>query len=107
MIPQSTSERLMGRSAVPRSNTEAGHRILKDAPADGPVFKTFPDFLGAWPYARSCASRHAPRGARQLSANLDVVFQTGDDYELKLNLFTPKNYPKSAARRHDPRRLLD
>jgi hypothetical protein len=47
MNPQTTSQGLMGRDAVPRTNTEAGRRILKDAPAGGPVFKTFADFLGA------------------------------------------------------------
>lgn len=30
-----------------------------------------------------------------VTANLDVVFQTGDNYELKLNLFTPKNSAKA------------
>jgi acetyl esterase/lipase len=30
-----------------------------------------------------------------VSGNLDVVFQKGDNYELKLNLFTPKNSDKA------------
>jgi hypothetical protein len=35
---QTTSEKLMAGYAIPSSNTEAGRRILKDAPAEGPVF---------------------------------------------------------------------
>lgn len=53
---QTTSERLMARDAIPRSNTEAGRRILKDGPSEAPVFKTFADFLELWPYARSSQS---------------------------------------------------
>ncbi len=88
---QSTSERLMARDAIPKSNTEAGQRILKNAPGGGPVFKTFADFLGG------VASRKvAPIDVRLavpegVSVNPDLVFQKGDDGELKLNLYRPKN----------------
>src|SRR5439155_12138143 len=40
------TEQLMGNEGIGKSNTEEGRRILKDAPAQGVVFKTFADFLG-------------------------------------------------------------
>jgi acetyl esterase/lipase len=92
---QSTSEKLMARDSIPRSNTEAGQRILKDAPASGPVFKTFADFLGAVALRKVAPVDLRPAVPDSVSANLDVVFQKGDGYELRLNLFTPKNSPKA------------
>jgi acetyl esterase/lipase len=92
---QSTSERLMARDAVPRSNTEAGQRIIKDAPTAGPVFKTFADILGAVALRKVAPVDLRPAVPDSVSANLDVIFQTGDNYELKLNLFTPKNSAKA------------
>lgn len=92
---QSTSERLMGRDAIPKSNTEAGQRILKDAPPAGPVFKTFADFLGAVALRKVGIVDMRPAVPDNVTAILDVVFQKGDNYELRLNLFTPKNSAKA------------
>ena len=92
---QTTSEKLMARDAIPKSNTEAGRRILKEAPAEGPVFKTFADFLGAVALRKVEAIDMRPAVPDSVSANPDVVFQTGTNYELKLNLFTPKNSAKA------------
>ena len=91
---QSTSARLMARDAVPRSNTEAGQRILKDAPPAPPVFKTFADFLGAVAFRKVPPVDMRPVVPDSVRADLDMVFQKGDNYELKLNLFTPKNSAK-------------
>jgi acetyl esterase/lipase len=85
----------MASDAIPESNTEAGRRILKDATAGGPVFKTFADFLGAVALRKVAPIDMRPAVPDNVSANLDVVFQKGDDYELKLNLFTPKNSAKA------------
>jgi acetyl esterase/lipase len=88
---QSTSERLMAGGAVPRSNTEAGRRIVKDAPAGGPVFKTFADFLGGVAMRKVQPIDMRLAVPDSVSANPDLVYQKGVNYELKLNLFTPKN----------------
>jgi acetyl esterase/lipase len=88
---QTTSEKLMARDAIPRSNTEAGRRILKDAPTGGPVFTTFADFLGAVAARKIEPIDISPPVPDSVSANLDVVFQKTDKYELKLSLFSPKN----------------
>jgi hypothetical protein len=95
---QSTSEKLMARDAIPKSNAEAGQRILrilKDASTGGPVFKTFADFLGA-----AAMRKVQPIDMRlavpdSVSANPDLVYQKRDDYELKLKFFTPITQPKS------------
>jgi acetyl esterase/lipase len=92
---QSTSERLMAGDAVPRSNTEAGQRILKDAPPGGPAFKTFADFLGAVALRKVQPIDMRLPVPDSVSANPDMVYQKGDNYELKLNLFTPKNPAKA------------
>jgi acetyl esterase/lipase len=92
---QATSARLMARDAIPSSNTDAGRRILKGAPGGGPVFKTFADFLGAVALRRIGPIDMNPALPDSVSGNLDVVFQKGDNYELKLNLFTPKNSDKA------------
>ena len=60
-----------------------------------PVFKTFAAFLGG-----VALRKIAPLDMRlavpdSVSTNVDVVFQTGENYELKLNLFTPKNSSKA------------
>jgi acetyl esterase/lipase len=86
-----TSEKLMAADAIPKSNTDAGRRILKDAPPGGPVFKTFADFLGAVAARKIVPIDLNPAVPASVNANLDVVFQKGDDYELKLNLLTSKN----------------
>jgi len=92
---QTTSEKLMAAYAIPSSNTEAGRRILKDAPAGVPVFKTFADFLGAVALRKVEPIDMRPAVPDSVSANPDVVFQKGEGYELKLNLFTPKNSTKA------------
>jgi acetyl esterase/lipase len=92
---QSTSEKIMARDAIPRSNTEAGRRILENAPAAGPVFKTFADFLGAVALGKVPPIDLRPTVPDSVGANPDVVFQKGDNYELKLNLFTPKTSSKA------------
>jgi acetyl esterase/lipase len=92
---QTTSEKLMAGYAIPSSNTEAGRRILKDAPAEVPVFKTFADFLGAVALGKVKPIDLRPAVPDSVSANPDVVFQKGEGYELKLNLFTPKNSAKA------------
>jgi acetyl esterase/lipase len=92
---QTISAKLMAMDAVPRSNTEAGRRILKGAPAGGPVFKTFADFLGAVAARKIEPIDVNPPVPDSINANLDVVFQKGDNYELGLNLFTPKNPDKA------------
>jgi acetyl esterase/lipase len=91
----STSERLMARDAVPRSNTAAGQRILNGAPTAAPVFKTFADFLGAVALRKVPPVDMRPVVPGSVRADLDMVFQKGDNYELKLNLFTPKNSAKA------------
>jgi acetyl esterase/lipase len=85
----------MAADAIPKSNTEAGRRILADAPAAGPVFKTFADFLGAVAARKIAPIDMSPAVPDSVNANLDVVFQKGDNYELKLNLFTPKGSDKA------------
>jgi acetyl esterase/lipase len=92
---QTTSEKLMARDAIPRSNTEAGRRILKNSPTAGPVFKTFADFLGAVAMHKVEPIDMRLAVPDSVSANPDVVYQKGDNYELKLNLFTPKNSAKA------------
>ena len=92
---QTISAKLMAADAVPRSNTEAGRRILKGAPSGGPVFKTFADFLGAVAARKIEPIDISPPVPDSISANLDVVFQKGDNYELGLNLFTPKGSDKA------------
>jgi acetyl esterase/lipase len=87
---QTTSETLMARDAIPKSNTEAGRRILKNAPAEAPVFKTFADFLGAVALRKIEPIDLGLAVPDSVSANPDMVFQKGENYELKLNLFTPK-----------------
>jgi len=44
---QTITEKRMAKDAIPRSNTEEGRRILKDASTGAPVFKTISDLLGA------------------------------------------------------------
>ncbi len=93
---QTTSERLMARDAIPRSNTEAGRRILKDGPSEAPVFKTFADFLGAVALRKVEPIDLRLAVPDGVSAHPDMVFQKGEGYELKLNLFTPKTSAKPA-----------
>lgn len=88
---QSVSEKLLARDAVPRTNTEAGQRILRDAPAGGPNFKIFGSFLTAAALGKVAMVDMCPAVPESISADLGVVFQKGDNYELKLDLFTPKN----------------
>ena len=92
---QTISAKLMAADAVPMSNTEAGRRILKDAPPGGPVFKTFADFLGAVAARKIEPIDISAPVPDSINGNLDVVFQKGDNYELRLNLFTPKNSDKA------------
>jgi acetyl esterase/lipase len=91
---QTTSARLMALEAVPTTNTDAGQRILKGAPEGGPVFKTFADFLGAVAERKILPIEISPKVPASVSAKLNVVFQKGDNYELKLNFFAPKKSDK-------------
>ena len=63
---------------------------MKGAPTAGPVFKTFADFLGAVAARKIEPIDISAPVPDSISGNLDVVFQKGDNYELGLNLFTPK-----------------
>jgi len=92
---QTITEKLMAMDAIPRTNTEAGRRILKDAPPGGPVFKTFADFLGAVALRKIEPIDMRIAAPDSVSTYADVVFQTGENYELKLNLFTPKTSSKA------------
>jgi acetyl esterase/lipase len=94
---QTLSERIMARDAVPRSNTEAGRRILGEAPAAGPGFKTFADFLGAVAARKVEVIDLHPAVPDSVGVYLDAVFQTGETYDLKLNLFAPKTSAKALA----------
>lgn len=92
---QITSENLMARDAISSSNTEAGRRILREAPVKSTIFKTFGDFLGAVTRHKIEPIDTTPPVPDSVSANFDVVFQTGDHYALKLNLFTPSAKDKA------------
>ena len=61
----------------------------------GPVFKTFADFLGAVAARKIAPIDLSPVVPDSVNANLDLIFQKGDHYELKLNLFTSKNSDKA------------
>jgi acetyl esterase/lipase len=93
--PQTTSEKLMARDAIPKSNTEAGQRILAGAPPSGPVFKTFADFLGAVASRKIVPIDMRPAAPDSVSVYRDMTFRKGDSYELKLDLFTPKTSAKA------------
>lgn len=86
-----TTEKIMARDAVPRSNTEAGQRILKGAPPERARFKEFAAFFQAAIMHKVPLVDLLPAVPESLSAHLDLVFQKGDNYELKLNLYTPKH----------------
>jgi acetyl esterase/lipase len=87
-------EKFMDALYIPKSNTEAGRRILKDAPVEAPGFKTFADFLVAATYHKIEPLDMRVVVPGNVSANWDLVFQKTDKTELKLDLFTPKNPAK-------------
>ena len=92
---QALSKKIMARNAISTSNTEAGRRIIAGAPASGPVFKTFAEFLGAVAARKVEPVDLRPPVPDSVGAHQDMVFRTVDQQELKLNLYAPKHAAKA------------
>jgi acetyl esterase/lipase len=91
--PPSKAERIFARDAAyrPKSNTEAGRRILAGAPPDVRGYGNFAPFLNDVAFGRiKVADPNAPL-PENVVARRDIVFSRIDGKDLKLDLFTPKN----------------
>lgn len=90
----SKAQELQARLFVPKSNTEAGRNILKDAPLVMPGFGQFMGFLSALAEQKIQTVDFRPAIPEDVSAHPGVVFQTNGGKELKLDLFTPAKKDK-------------
>jgi acetyl esterase/lipase len=85
----SKAQELQAQLFVPKSNTEAGQKILKDAPLVMPGFGQFMGFLSAMAERKIEPVDFKPAIPEGVSAHPGIVFQTNGGKELKLDLFTP------------------
>jgi Sulfatase len=95
--PKSKSDKLQAKLFVPKSNTEVGRRILKNAPTDVPGFGQFMGFLEAAVEHKIKPVDFKPAVPDTVSAHRGLVFQTIGKTKLKLDLFAPKNKTKPDA----------
>jgi len=91
--PPSKAAKIFARDAayLPKSNTEAGRRILVGAPPDVRGYGNFAPFLNDVAYGRiKVANPNSPL-PENVVARRDIVFSTIGGKDLRLDLFTPKN----------------
>jgi acetyl esterase/lipase len=85
----SQPEELQARLFVPKTNTEAGQRILEHAPSPAPGFGQFMGFLEALAMRQIQPVDLKPAVPDDVIAHRDLVFQTSGDKKLELDLLTP------------------
>jgi acetyl esterase/lipase len=85
----SQAEELQARLFVAKANTEAGRRILQDAPPAAPGFGQFMGFLEALATHKIQPVDLKPAVPDDVSAHRDLVFQTIGEKALELDLLTP------------------
>ena len=74
-MTQTKAERLQARDFIPRSNTEAGRRILASAPPDVPGYGQFMDFLVDMIGRKIEAINPMPVVPNDVSAYPDIIFR--------------------------------
>jgi acetyl esterase/lipase len=91
--PLTKAERIFARDAAyrPKSNTDAGRRILADAPPNVRGYGNFAPFLNDVAYGRIKVPEPVAALPGPVAAHRDIVFAKIGGRELKLDLFTPKN----------------
>ncbi len=87
------AERIFARDALyrPKSNTEAGRRILAGAPPEVRGYGNFAPFLKDVAYGRIKVPDPDATLPGHITACVDMVFSRMGCRELKLDLFTPKH----------------
>ncbi len=85
----SPADQLQARLFVPKANTQAGRRILDDAPSAAPGFGQFMGFLEAAVTHQIAVVDLKPTVPDDVSVRRDLVFLTIGDRKLELDLFTP------------------
>lgn len=94
--PLTKAERIFARDAAfrPKSNTDAGRRILAAAPPNVRGYGNFAPFLNDVAYGRIKVPDPNAALPDTVAAHKDIVFSNIAGKDLKLDLFTPKNSNK-------------
>lgn len=91
-----TAKMIQDRDFPSRSNTEAGRRILANAPPEVPGHRQFMGFMFAFLSGKSKLLPFSPPVPENVSAHLDLTYLTIGTKELKLDLYRPKLTAKPA-----------
>jgi acetyl esterase/lipase len=87
---------IQDRDYPSRSNTEAGRRILTNAPPVVPGYRQFMGFIFAVVEGKAKLVPFAPPVPENVSAHPDLTYRTVGNKELKLDLYRPKATAKPA-----------
>ena len=89
-MAQTKADQIQARDFAPRSNTEAGRRILAGAPPEVPGYRQFMGFMFAVLSGKAKPLPFTPPVPSNVSAHPDLTYRTVGGHELKLDLNVPK-----------------
>lgn len=91
-----SAKMIQDRDYSSRSNTEAGQRILANAPPDASGYRQFMGFIFAVLSGEAEIVPLEPTVPENVSAKPDLTYLTVGNKELKLDLYSPKAMAKAA-----------
>lgn len=95
-MSQTKADQIQARDFIRKSNTEAGRRILANAPPDVPGYRQFMGFMFAVLSGKAKPLPFTPPVPENVSAHPDLTYLTVANHELKLDLNVPKTTAKPA-----------
>lgn len=95
-MSQTKADQIQARDFIRKSNTEAGRRILANAPPDVPGYRQFMGFMFAVLSGKAKPLPFTPPVPANVSAHPDLTYLTVANHELKLDLNVPKTTAKPA-----------
>lgn len=95
-MAQTKADQIQARDFAPRSNTEAGRRILAGAPPEVPGYRQFMGFMFAVLSGMAKPLPFTPPVPSNVSAHPGLTYRAVGGHELKLDLSVPKTTTKPA-----------